>query len=150
MIYIVITAGIFCLDFFIKRKIDRNRKVDEEEAICHNRIILTKYYNKGAVLNLLAKHPKQMTALHSFILGAITAIYGWSLRHKEHTGVRLGLAMITGGGLSNLHDRLTKHHVVDYFRINTRFLRIRNIIFNISDLFVFLGSMLLMVFGRRR
>lgn len=50
--------------------------------------------------------------------------------------------MLFGGGLSNLYDRYTKGHVVDYFHINIGPKWLRNIIFNVSDFFIFLGVIL--------
>ena len=116
MIYIACAAGIFLLDFFIKRKIDRTRELDQEEMVCAQKIILTKYYNKGAMLNFLERWPRTMTAIHTAILTGIAVIYGIVLKTKDNAGLKLGLSMMLGGGLSNLHDRLTRHHVVDYFR----------------------------------
>ena len=150
MIYIACAAGIFLLDFFLKRKIDKTRELDEEEAICGEKIILTKYYNKGAMLNFLERWPKAMTAIHTAILAAVAVIYGVVLKTRSNPGLKLGLSMMLGGGLSNLYDRFTKHHVVDYFRFNVKIKKLRNIIFNISDLFVFLGSLLTVLFGSRK
>ena len=150
MIYIACAAGIFLLDFFIKRKIDRTRELDQEEMVCRQKIILTKYYNKGAMLNFLERWPRAMTAIHTAILTGIAVIYGIVLKTKDNAGLKLGLSMMLGGGLSNLHDRLTRHHVVDYFRFNVRWGKLRNIIFNISDLFVFLGGILAVLFGSKK
>ena len=55
---------------------------------------------------------------------------------------KTGVALLLGGGLSNLYDRYTKGHVVDYFHINIGPKRLRNIIFNISDFCVFIGALL--------
>jgi signal peptidase II len=150
MIYIACVAGIFLLDFFIKRKIDHTRELDEEEMVCAQKIILTKYYNKGAMLNFLDRWPKAMTAIHTTILAGITVVYGFVLKKRDNPGLKLGLSMMLGGGLSNLYDRFTRHHVVDYFRFNVRLKKLRNIIFNISDLFVFLGGVLAVLFGSKK
>jgi signal peptidase II len=150
MVYIACVAGIFLLDFFIKRKIDRTRELDEEEVVCGQKIILTKYYNKGAILNFLDRWPKAMTIIHTAILAWVAVIYGMALKTRANPGLKLGLSMMLGGGLSNLYDRFTKNHVVDYFRFNVKIKKLRNVIFNISDLFVFLGSLLTVLFGSRK
>jgi signal peptidase II len=150
MIYIACAVGIFLLDFFVKKKIDKSRELDEEETICGQKIILTKYYNKGAMLNFLDRWPKAMTAIHTAILAGVAVIYGVVLKTRDNPGIKLGLSMILGGGLSNLYDRFTKHHVVDYFRLNVGVKKLRNVIFNISDWFVFLGSILTVLFGSRK
>ena len=51
----------------------------------------------------------------------------------------------TGGGLSNLYDRYTKHHVVDYVRFQTGPKWFQRIIFNVSDFFIFIGAVLAVI-----
>ena len=62
MIYLGIIAGIFGLDYFIKRYVDKNRELMEETPILKGKVIIRKYYNKGAALNFLAKKPERMNA----------------------------------------------------------------------------------------
>lgn len=150
MIYIACAVGVFLLDLFIKEKIDRSRTLNEEKEICGRKIILTKYYNRGAMLNFLAGRPKVMTGIHTAIIAGIAAVYAVVLKTRSNPGLKLGLSLMLGGGLSNLYDRYKRHHVVDYFRFQVRFQRLRNIVFNISDLFVFLGGILVVLFGSRK
>lgn len=150
MKYILCTLGVFFSDFILKRKVDGSIKQSEEKLICKEKIILTKYYNKGAMLNFLQRFPRAMLAIHAAILSVMTGVYAFALRTRQHPGLKLGLALMVGGGLSNLHDRFTKHHVVDYFRFNVPVKKLRNIIFNISDIFVFLGGILVILFGSRK
>ena len=73
--------------------------------------------------------------------------YNFQLSEKK-TGKELkktGLAMLAGGGLSNLYDRYTKHHVVDYVRFQTGPKWFRRIIFNVSDFFIFIGAVLAVI-----
>lgn len=63
--------------------------------------------------------------------------------------MKAALAMILGGGASNLYDRVKKGHVVDYFSFKTRSRRLSGIIFNVSDFFVFAGALLLVLFGKK-
>ena len=51
---------------------------------------------------------------------------------------KLGIAMILGGALSNLYDRLVRRYVVDYFSIQCG--KLKEVVFNLGDIFVFLGS----------
>jgi signal peptidase II len=52
------------------------------------------------------------------------------------------MAILAGGGLSNLFDRYTKGYVVDYLRFPFGPKKLRRIIFNVSDFFVFMGALL--------
>ena len=56
---------------------------------------------------------------------------------------KIGLSMVLGGAISNLYDRLVKGYVVDYFSIE--FKRLKKVIFNLGDIFVFLGSLVFLI-----
>lgn len=114
MVYLAITAAIFTLDFFLKKYIDKKYARKVKNPRLGGMICIEKFYNKGATLNLLAKHPKAMTAIHSVIMAFVAVVYYFAMRMTGKKLTKTGLAMLAGGGLSNLYDRYTKHHVVDY------------------------------------
>ena len=149
MSYILIAAAIFALDLLVKRKIDRERKLGEESRILNDRILIRKYYNKGAMLEFLAKWPRLVQVICGAALAVICVLFLFLLREKGHRGLKLGLAMVLGGGASNLCDRLTKGYVVDYFSFKSRFPRLQRVIFNLSDMFVFLGALLTLLFHKK-
>lgn len=149
MIYILIAAAIFALDFVVKKQIDRKRSLGEESRILKNRIILRKYYNKGVMLDALDRWPRLVQILCGTVLVILCGMFLFLLREKGNRGLKLGLALIIGGGASNFCDRLTKGHVVDYFSFKSRLRRIQRIVFNLSDLFIFLGSLLVLLFRKK-
>lgn len=142
MIYLLITAGIFFADLIIKRFIDRRYRQGVRHSRLNGRIILEKYYNNGAALNLLAKKPKLMRLLHSAAI-IIVGIFSYFLMKVSGRPLeKTGIALLLGGGLSNLYDRYTRGHVIDYFHINMGPRRLRRIVFNISDFCIFTGALL--------
>lgn len=145
MIYLIITASIFLLEFFLKRHIDRTYSRKVQYPRLRGRIILEKYYNNGAALNLLAKKPAIMRAIHTAIILVLGVIYYLTLSVSGKPITKTGLAFLVGGGASNLFDRYAKGHVIDYFRINIGSKRLRKVIFNISDFFVFIGALLAVI-----
>ena len=52
MVYAGIIALIFIGELFIKNHVEKNRKDGEEKEILQGRILLRKYHNKGACMNL--------------------------------------------------------------------------------------------------
>ena len=124
MVYLAITAAIFTLDFFLKKYIDK------------------KYARK-------VKHPKVMTAIHSVIMVFVAVVYYFAMRMTGKELTKTGLAMLAGGGLSNLYDRYTKHHVVDYVRFQIGPKWFQRIIFNVSDFFIFIGAVLAVIGSER-
>ena len=142
MPYILITGITFLIDFFIKRFVDKKyaRKVEHHSR--HDHLILEKYYNKGAALNFLAQKPRVMRGIHTGIMVFVAIGYYFLLRRPGREVTKVGTALLAGGGLNNLYDRYSKGYVVDYVRINIGPKWLRNIIFNVSDFFVFIGAFL--------
>ncbi len=143
MTYLAITACIFTVELRLKKYMDAVCALDEQHAYADGRIILKKYYNTGAAGNFLSGHPKAMQCLHAAVLGGVLAGLLSMLPKKGMRTAKLGLAFAAGGGLSNLHDRLTKGHVVDYVSFGHVPNRFRKYVFNISDFFIFLGILLI-------
>ena len=56
---------------------------------------------------------------------------------------KVGLSMVLGGALSNLYDRFKRGYVVDYFSFSLP--GIKKVVFNLGDLFVFLGTALFLL-----
>lgn len=64
---------------------------------------------------------------------------------KQAAPAKTGLSFLAGGGLSNLHDRLVKGHVVDYVSFGFGPKRFQKLVFNMADFFVFAGVVICMV-----
>lgn len=142
MIYLLITAGIFFLDGGIKRRIDKKYSRKVQHPHLRGAVILEKYYNDGAALNFLAKKPKLMRGIHTIVLAGVGICYYLLLHRNGKPLEKAGVAMLFGGGCSNLYDRYTKGHVVDYVRINKGPKWLKNIIFNVSDFCIFIGALM--------
>lgn len=142
MIYILVAAAVFLSDFFIKRHVDKTYQLKERHRRLDGKVWIEKYYNSGATLNLLAKHPKIMTVIHSAVILFVGFFAYFSMRVTGRALTKTGLALVLGGGLNNLYDRYTKHHVVDYIRFGVGPKWFRKIIFNVSDFFIFFGALL--------
>ena len=142
MAYMIIAIGIFLLDFFVKRHMDKNCVLGKKKAGFRNWIFIEKYYNKGAALNFLEAHPKLLKKIQTALLIGVGIWFFVLMRKQEGTLQKLGGAFLIGGGGSNLFDRYTKGHVVDYLKFGFGPKWFRKLIFNISDFFVFIGSLL--------
>lgn len=74
----------------------------------------------------------------------LTILFGYALLAKESNSVATAaLAMLVGGGLSNLIDRIVYGgYVVDFMNVGIGSLRTG--IFNVADMFIMLGVALLL------
>lgn len=149
MVYLVIAGAVFVTDLFLKNRIEKSYKLGETEEICKGRILLTKYYNRGAALNFLEKRPQMMTVIHSGMVGFLSGVFAVLAGKGKNPGLLTGLAMMLGGGANNLYDRIKKKHVVDYFSFPVKWKWLRKIVFNLSDMFIFVGGLLVAIFARK-
>ncbi len=69
-------------------------------------------------------------------------IYLLIKEYKRHALLNVSLAMILGGGIGNMIDRVRLGYVVDFFR--TEFIDFA--IFNVADCFITVGAVLLVVY----
>jgi len=148
MIYVGIVVGIFFLDFVIKRYVDKKYARRERHPKMGGLLYVEKYYNKGAMLNLLSKKTGVLKVLQTGMMLVVCIWFYVVLRKNAGELEKLGIAFLLGGGLSNLFDRYTKGHVVDYIGFGFGPKCFRKVIFNISDFFVFIGAVL-SVIGHR-
>lgn len=145
MIYAVIAVLIFCLDMVIKNWVERERKEGEEEEIWNGRLLLRKHHNRGAFLNV-GEHRRKLVAFASVLLTlGITVLFLVTFSMKGNGILKTGLAFLLGGSYSNTYDRLHRKYVVDYVSFPVKNKAIRRIIFNISDFFIMIGALCMVI-----
>ena len=57
MVYAIIAGGVFLSDLILKRYMDKKYARKVRHPRLGGRIVLEKYYNKGAALNFMVKKP---------------------------------------------------------------------------------------------
>lgn len=139
MLYLSLAGIIFVADLFIKNYIEKNKKMNEEEEILGGNITLTRYHNKGAMLNFMEKNTKLVVFISGFLLGGLLLLFGLMIPKKGNKVLKFGLAILVGGAASNVYDRVKRGYVVDYFS----FKWLKNVVFNIADVFIIVGSILI-------
>ena len=144
MIFIIIIISIFLLEKKIKNYIEENREMHKKEKILKGHIILNRYHNKGVFLNVLENNLKLVKTLTITLLGILLLVFAIILPKKNSNGIKLALSLIIGGAASNTYDRFKRGYVVDYFSFKV----LKRIIFNISDICIFLGAALLLIVSK--
>lgn len=141
MIYIVLALAIFTAEVKIKNYIEKNKEMHEKQEIFNGNIIIERYHNKGAMLNFMEKDVKKVKIVSATLLGVILMIFGALLPKKGSHLMKFAMSLILGGALSNVYDRFTRGYVVDYFS----FKWLKKIVFNISDICIFIGAALVAI-----
>lgn len=140
MVYVVIAGLLLVADTIIKYRVERYGKKGVETPICGGRLLLKKYHNTGAMLNLGAGRQKVMAMISLLFTVFMTGVFTATLGQKGSGLLKTGLALILGGAFSNTYDRLARKYVVDYVSFDVKNSKIRNIIFNISDFGIIIGA----------
>jgi signal peptidase II len=141
MAFLIIILVIFIVDFKVKTYIEKKKEMHKKEEILNGNIIIERYHNKGAILNSMDHKPGLVKIISSIMLGTIFLVFSVLLTKKGKILYKLGLSLILGGAASNVYDRIKKGYVVDYFS----FKFLKRVIFNLSDIFIIIGALLISV-----
>ena len=138
ILFALLAGGIFATDQYCKNRVEQMPGEELPRSLEPLPVILRRSHNKGMFMNLLDKWPKASAAISCAALAAAAVLYlpaAWknSGRFLEKTGA----ALILGGALSNVWDRLKRGYVVDYISFPLK--PIRHIVFNIGDFAIFSG-----------
>lgn len=144
--FVVLIPVLTCLDLVIKYAINSMDKKDLPRNIA-GKIEIDKFHNKGLPFGKLKENQRVVKYIPVFITSVLIGGLSFLLPQKGKKIKKLSLSLIIAGSLSNIFDRFTRGYVVDYIRIKVKVLD--KVIFNIGDIFIVLGS-LMMPFGSKK
>ena len=145
--YLCIVALIFAGELGIKNYVENKRNAGEEKEICKGRILLRKYHNKGACMNLGEKKSNVVAGLSLILTAALALVFLFTLTRHGNGWLKAGLSLLLGGAFSNTYDRLKRTYVVDYFSFGVKWAPLRAIVFNISDFCILIGALIIAIKG---
>jgi signal peptidase II len=115
--YLAVSLAVLFLDQWTKGIITRTMEVHQSRSIIPNLFDLTYVRNSGAAFGLFASVDSSLKAilLNSVAVIVFLIVSAYALR-SSHRSVRLqvGLALILGGAVGNLLDRVRFGYVVDF------------------------------------
>ena len=108
-------------------------------------IRLYKNHNPGFSFGFMKEYPKLVEMVPVCMLSAVAGAWAYVIGKKGRVLEKTALTLVLAGGASNLYDRLKRGYVVDYFSFRVPLEKLRRIVFNLSDLFIFAGAGLMIV-----
>ncbi len=117
------------------------RPGDEHVVTPFFSLVLT--FNTGAAFSFLRDAGDWPRYLFSAVAIAVACLIIWLLRRGGDAWYCAGLALILGGGLGNLWDRLTLGHVVDFLLFHWEHWYYPA--FNVADSAITIGAALLII-----
>ncbi len=96
--------------------------------------------NRGAAFSMLSDNRWVFMSVSAVAMAII--LYLLIKEYRRHVLLNISLAMVLGGGIGNMIDRIRLGYVVDFFK--TEFVDFA--IFNVADCFITVGAILLGVY----
>ena len=144
--HLLIALVIFTMDQVTKAMVEASIPLHDARNIVPGLLQLTHVKNRGAAFGIFADSPSEgkltlLVFLSILALGVVMTLLWRNQPHARRMG--LGLAMILGGAVGNLFDRLVHGSVVDfvYFHLGSYFWPA----FNVADAAIVVGVGLMLI-----
>ena len=144
--HLLIALIVFTLDQVSKAVVEANIPLHEGRAIIPGLLRLTNVKNRGAAFGIFADSPSEGRIAVLILLSVVAlAVVVTLLWRNQPTARRmgLGLALILGGAIGNLFDRLVQGSVVDFLDFYLRSYHWPA--FNVADSAIVIGAGLLLL-----
>jgi len=146
--WFVMSAAIVALDLYTKNLVQKAFSYGEHLTVT-SFFDLVRYHNEGAAFSFLANAGGwQKWFFTGITVIAVIVITYLIVKHHAEKLFCSGLALVLGGAIGNLYDRLTLGYVVDflYFHINELYWPA----FNVADSAICVGVGLLLLDSFRK
>ncbi len=141
IIWFAVAVAIVALDQVSKKAITSVfSAVGDSTTVIPGFLDFTYVRNKGATAGMLADNRWIFMSASVVIIVAVTVYLAISKQQSFCGG--LCLAMILGGGIGNMIDRVAMGEVVDFVDVTCTDIFPFNCIFNVADIFVCVGCIL--------
>lgn len=140
VIYLILYAVMLAADLISKHIAEANMKLGQTIPVIRNVFHITYVMNEGAAFSIFSG---KQTFLVIITAAAMLAIIIYiAVKRPKNPLIMTSLTMILAGGTGNLYDRIVLNGVRDFFDF-----RIINFaVFNIADIFVVCGALLLVLY----
>ena len=138
LLTLVFASAAAALCGVVRRRLNRPER--SPHSFWQDRVRLTALWNHGAAFGLPIPRPL-LTA------GAAAGMLDL-LFHPRAS--RLGAGLVLGGGLSNWAERLSLGKVYDYLQFPKAPWKLKNYVYNLADLSIFAGLLVLLFCPRKR
>ncbi len=116
ILVLVISAAIVVLDQIFKYLAINNLKSVENVAVIDNLLYFTYLENRGAAFGIFSN--QRWLFIIATVLAIILLVYLVFVKKFQSKIFNISVALIIGGGVGNLIDRIFLGYVVDYIQIS--------------------------------
>jgi signal peptidase II len=144
--YLVLVIAVLALDRWTKLLIQSRFGLDDSVSVIDGFFNITYVRNTGVAFGIFSSisSPAKSILLSAFAALAAVLVIGYSLRTPlQNRLLHVALALILGGALGNLYDRLAYGYVVDFLEFYVRSYHWPS--FNVADSAISIGVILLAI-----
>jgi len=146
-LYFLITIAVIALDRITKRLVVAHLAAGSTYTVIPGIFRISHVLNTGAAFSAFADTASPefvRKALVAFSIAAVL-IVGYMLFRIRHTIslTAIALALILGGAIGNLYDRIVYHYVIDFLEVHIIHYHWPD--FNVADSCIVIGACLLMI-----
>ena len=136
---VIVILAVIAADIATKYAVALNLAEGEAVDVLPGVVELTHTHNSGAAFSMLADHPWVFIVFSTVaIIGILAYLF---VKRPESRLMSVSLALIAGGGIGNMIERLAHGYVTDF--INPTFVDFA--VFNTADSCITVGCLLLIV-----
>ena len=144
---LAVTVGIVVLDRVTKVAVEQHLMLGGAHTVIPGVFRITHVLNTGAAFSAFAETASPLTVRYSLIgFSALAILIVGSMLWRSgraFTLSGLALALILGGAIGNLYDRIWLHYVVDFLEV--RIVHYHWPDFNVADSAIVIGACLLIL-----
>lgn len=146
LVWLWLTIVVIVLDQASKYWFEHNLSLYQQIVVIPDLFSWTLAYNKGAAFSFLADQDGWQRWFFALVAGVTSVvIFVWMKRLKpQERWLGIALALLLGGALGNLYDRVVLGHVVDFILVHWQN-RWYFPAFNIADSAITVGAGMLIV-----
>jgi len=142
--HLLLAFAVLALDRFSKWAVSHNIALHENINVIPGFFRLTHVQNRGAAFGLFSESASEykvaVLVLFSVVALVVVSTLLWKNSHRMTT-TGVGLALILGGALGNLWDRVVTGHVIDFLLFYVGSYQWPA--FNVADTAIVVGAVLL-------
>ena len=140
MIYAVIIAAVIALDRIVKAMVRSGFEPGDTVAVLGDFFHITYVQNRGVAFSMLYGHQTVILIMTGVLLAAVL-VFLIGFNKKFPAVFNTGLALVCGGGLSNIIDRTAYGYVVDMLDFGSF------PVFNAADVCICAGCGLMLLYA---
>ena len=145
--WLALSAVVIILDVYTKHLVQQSFQYGEHFPVT-SFFDLVRFHNEGAAFSFLAAQGGWQRAFFSMVALVASVVIIYLIRkHSSQKLFCFALALVLGGALGNLYDRLTLGYVVDFLLFHYHDYQYYWPAFNVADSAITLGVILLLLDG---